>query len=68
MIGSWYSNPGTRANGSAPGSGGVGKYLKSRTSEDQTAAAAAASLLQQQESTKKRKLGVSSEFKNFSSW
>ncbi|CAA6662985.1 unnamed protein product [Spirodela intermedia] len=67
MVGSWYSNPGTRANGSAPGSGGVGKYLKSKTSEDQTVSGGG-SLLQQQESTKKRKLGVSSEFKNFSSW
>ncbi|MED6194771.1 cytochrome P450 monooxygenase 65 [Stylosanthes scabra] len=62
-VGSWYSNPGagTSESGGTVG-GGVGKYLKARTS-------------QQPESTstavvgKKRKAGAATgEFKDFSAW
>lgn len=61
-IGSWYSNPGTGAEPEGSG-GGVGKYLKSRTTtkDDSTPAPVV---------VKKRKIGGVStqELKDFSSW
>ncbi|CAM8883360.1 unnamed protein product [Rhodiola kirilowii] len=44
-IGSWYSNPGTGMTGSGSAGGGIGKYLKARSSNSsQTAADALAEL------------------------
>uniref|UniRef100_A0A1D1YC95 Peptidyl-prolyl cis-trans isomerase-like 2 n=1 Tax=Anthurium amnicola TaxID=1678845 RepID=A0A1D1YC95_9ARAE len=64
-IGSWYSNPGTGMAGSAPVSGGVGKYLKARNIKEE----AGGGDLLHQDLTKKRKVEVSSvEYKNFSAW
>ncbi|XAR51367.1 Peptidylprolyl isomerase [Bertholletia excelsa] len=68
-IGSWYSNPGTGAKESAIVGGGVGKYLKARHAQAESAAAAADNGSQAITTAKKRKLGVSaSEFKDFSAW
>ncbi|MBA0592150.1 peptidyl-prolyl cis-trans isomerase CYP65 isoform X2 [Gossypium raimondii] len=65
-IGSWYSNPGTgTAESGAVGSGGVGKYLKARHTQSESATAdtniTAISV------TKKRK-ATPGEFKDFSAW
>lgn len=64
-IGSWYSNPGTGTEADASG-GGVGKYLKTKTTSkaDSTAAPDVGG-----GQVKKRKLGVSTrELKDFSAW
>lgn len=62
-IGSWYSNPGTGTAGSGPvGGGGVGKYLKARSTQAESAAVDTGSTAAV---AKKRKLG---SFENFSSW
>ncbi|CAK9136030.1 unnamed protein product [Ilex paraguariensis] len=67
-VGSWYSNPGTGTMESGSEGGGVGKYLKARTTQAETITAldngvsgiAAA---------KKRKVGVTTrDLKDFSAW
>lgn len=65
-VGSWFSNPVTgTAESGAVGSGGVGKYLKARSAQTESATAANGSIAM----AKKRKLGVSSgEMKDFSAW
>lgn len=66
-VGSWYSNPGTGAIESAAVGGGVGKYLKTRNSDAESAATD--ELLQAVAVAKRRKLGVPvGEFKDFSGW
>ncbi|KDP32077.1 hypothetical protein JCGZ_12538 [Jatropha curcas] len=67
-VGSWYSNPGTGTTESGTmGGGGVGKYLKARNSQPESAVSDAN--LSTMAMTKKRKVGVSkAEFKDFSSW
>ncbi|RAL46675.1 unnamed protein product [Cuscuta campestris] len=60
-VGSWYSYPGTGSDTQAV-SGGVGKYLKARNAQ------ADLNSLPPIPSSKKRKVGVSTEFKNFSAW
>ncbi|CAL9148590.1 unnamed protein product [Musa hybrid cultivar] len=66
-VGSWYSNPGTGVTGSAGASGGIGKYLKARTSAATDSAGRKGA--ESNDFTKKRKVDVSSvEFKNFSNW
>nr|GMC62714.1 peptidyl-prolyl cis-trans isomerase CYP65 [Ipomoea batatas] len=60
-VGSWYSNPGTGTDTLAVG-GGVGKYLKARNAQ------ADSNSLPPVPSSKKRKVGTSTEFKNFSGW
>ncbi|XP_078437149.1 plant U-box 49 isoform X2 [Wolffia australiana] len=66
VIGQWYSNPSTTgANGSAPGSGGVGKYLKSKAPPQEKKGG---DMMQEQDSSKKRKASVPGQFSNFSSW
>ncbi|PIA29341.1 hypothetical protein AQUCO_06000004v1 [Aquilegia coerulea] len=66
-VGSWFSNPGTGATDSVAVGGGVGKYLKARTT--QTGAVTADSGLDGNGIPKKRKVGVSAvEYKNFSAW
>ncbi|XP_050205845.1 peptidyl-prolyl cis-trans isomerase CYP65 [Mercurialis annua] len=68
-VGSWYSNyPGTGASESGNVAGrGVGKYLKSRNSQPESAAIDTG--LSTVTTTKKRKVGGSTvEFKNFSGW
>lgn len=60
-VGSWYSNPGTGTDTQAVG-GGVGKYLKARNPQ------ADSNSLPPVPSSKKRKVGTSTEFKNFSGW
>ncbi|XP_031107970.1 peptidyl-prolyl cis-trans isomerase CYP65 [Ipomoea triloba] len=60
-VGSWYSNPGTGTDTLAVG-GGVGKYLKARNVQ------ADSNSLPPVPSSKKRKVGTSTEFKNFSGW
>ncbi|KAA8531568.1 hypothetical protein F0562_006277 [Nyssa sinensis] len=68
-VGSWYSNPGTGTTESGAVGGGVGKYLKVRNTQAESATTAADTGLQAITGTKKRKLGVSmGEFKDFSSW
>ncbi|KAL9254231.1 Peptidyl-prolyl cis-trans isomerase CYP65-like protein [Drosera capensis] len=65
-VGSWYSNPGsgtTTAGG--VGGGGVGKYLKARTAEAHTEVTD--NTISNIVVAKKRKVGASSELKNFSS-
>ncbi|GMJ08051.1 PLANT U-BOX 49, plant U-box 49 [Hibiscus trionum] len=65
-IGSWYSNPGTGTEESgAVGGGGVGKYLKTRNS--QTESAAVDTNITAISVTKKRKTAPG-EFKEFSAW
>lgn len=61
-VGSWYSNPGagTSEYGGTGVSGGVGKYLKARNAQAESAGTAVAG--------KKRKVAVSGEFKDFSAW
>uniref|UniRef100_A0A5B7BCV8 Putative peptidyl-prolyl cis-trans isomerase CYP65 isoform X2 n=1 Tax=Davidia involucrata TaxID=16924 RepID=A0A5B7BCV8_DAVIN len=67
-VGSWYSNPGTGTTESGA-VGGVGKYLKVRNAQAESATATADTGLQSITIAKKRKLGVSrGEFKDFSSW
>lgn len=67
-VGSWYSNPGTGATESGAGRGGVGKYLKARSSQAESAAAADTGP-QATAVAKKRKLGAPvGEFKDFSTW
>ncbi|KAH7845497.1 hypothetical protein Vadar_002903 [Vaccinium darrowii] len=67
-VGSWYSNPGTGATESGAGSGGVGKYLKARSAQAESAAAADTGP-QATSVAKKRKLGAPvGEFKDFSTW
>lgn len=66
-IGSWYSNPGSGTTDSGTVGGGIGKYLKARNAQAESAAIdtnpAAISV------AKKRKLGVSTGgFKDFSGW
>ena len=65
-VGSWFSNPVTgTAESGAVGGGGVGKYLKARSAQTESATAANGSIAM----AKKRKLGVSSgEMKDFSAW
>ncbi|CAL9073157.1 unnamed protein product [Musa textilis] len=66
-VGSWYSNPGTGVTGSAGVGGGIGKYLKARTSASTDSAGREGA--ESNDFTKKRKVDVSSvEFKNFSNW
>ena len=61
-VGSWYSNPGTGTaeSGAVGGGGGVGKYLKARNSQTESAAVDTSL-------TKKRK-ALAGEFKDFSAW
>lgn len=64
-VGSWYSNPGTGATDSgAGGGGGVGKYLKARNANESTGDAGGVAPT----TSKKRKVSVSTGFKDFSSW
>lgn len=69
-IGSWYSNPstGTTESGTVGGGGGgVGKYLKARNAQTDSAAIDAG--LTMISVAKKRKVGVSTgDFKDFSGW
>lgn len=66
-VGSWYSNPGTGATDSIAVGGGVGKYLKAKSS--QTVAVTADSGFEGNGAPKKRKVGASAvEYKNFSAW
>ncbi|EEF37103.1 peptidyl-prolyl cis-trans isomerase CYP65 isoform X1 [Ricinus communis] len=68
-VGSWYSNPGTGTTESRTvgGGGGVGKYLKARNSQPESAAIDAG--LTTITASKKRKVSVpTSEFKDFSGW
>lgn len=66
-VGSWYSNPGTGATDSIAVGGGVGKYLKAKSS--QTVAVTADSGFEDNGAPKKRKVGASAvEYKNFSAW
>lgn len=59
-VGSWYSNP-------VPvGGGQVGKYLKARSGPAGTAVADSG--MAENGGVKKRKVGVSTEYGNFSSW
>lgn len=75
-IGSWYSNPGTGTSNSGVGGGGVGKYLKARNAQAESAAVdtsltaiAVDTSLTAIAVAKKRKLGASTgEFKDFSAW
>ncbi|CAH9105318.1 unnamed protein product [Cuscuta europaea] len=62
-VGSWYSNPGTGTDSQAIG-GGVGKYLKTRNAQSDSNTTLPPPI----PSSKKRKVGVSTEFKNFSGW
>ncbi|CAH9118945.1 unnamed protein product [Cuscuta epithymum] len=62
-VGSWYSNPGTGTDSQAIG-GGVGKYLKTRNTQSDSNTILPPPI----RSSKKRKIGVSTEFKNFSGW
>ncbi|KAL4377825.1 hypothetical protein GQ457_02G008390 [Hibiscus cannabinus] len=65
-IGSWYSNPGTgMTEAGAVGGGGVGKYLKARNSQSESAAAD--TNITSISVTKKRKTAPG-EFKDFSAW
>lgn len=66
-LGSWYSNPGTGAaeTGAIAAGGGVGKYLKARNS--QTDSATVDTSLTPVFVTKKRKV-MAGEFKDFSAW
>lgn len=67
-IGSWYSNPGTGTLGSEGLSGGVGKYLKARNAQVESATALDSGP-PPVSGAKKRKVGVSTgELKDFSSW
>ncbi|GKU94899.1 hypothetical protein SLEP1_g8323 [Rubroshorea leprosula] len=66
-VGSWYSNPGTGtaesgANGGG-GGGGVGKYLKARNNQSDSAVTDTSAITV----TKKRKVTVGG-FKDFSAW
>ncbi|KAG6666064.1 peptidyl-prolyl cis-trans isomerase CYP65 [Carya illinoinensis] len=66
-IGSWFSNPGTGTTGSGTVGGGVGKYLKARNGQAESAAVDTSSTAIPV--AKKRKLGVSAgQFKDFSGW
>lgn len=65
-VGSWYSNPGTGATGTVS-TGGVGKYVKARTSgADPTAGSGVGADL----TTKRRKVEAPSsvQYTNFSGW
>lgn len=65
-MGSWFSNPGTGATGSATVGGGVGKYLKARNTAIE---ALGNNVLGSNNTSKKRKVDVSGvEYKNFSGW
>ncbi|GMP27730.1 hypothetical protein CsSME_00003592 [Camellia sinensis var. sinensis] len=67
-IGSWYTNPGTGASESGSVGGGIGKYLKARNVQAESAAAADTGT-QAIAIAKKRKLGLAmGEFKDFSAW
>lgn len=64
-IGDWFANTGTGTVKSGPiGGGGVGKYLKARSAQEESATVANGSTAV----AKKRKLGSAVEFKNFSAW
>ena len=65
-VGSWYSNPGAGTSESGGmGGGGVGKYLKARNAQSESATVDTGIAV----AGKKRKVGVStSEFKDFSGW
>lgn len=66
-IGSWYSHPVTGRADSETARGGIGKYLKGKNAEGESAAVD--SSLTATAVAKKRKLGVSTrEFEDFSSW
>lgn len=68
-VGSWYSNPGTGTteSGTMGSGGGVGKYLKARNSQTESATMDAG--LSTNGVAKKMKVGVSTgEFKDFSGW
>lgn len=68
-IGSWYSHPVTGRTDSGTASGGVGRYLKARNSQGESAAVDSSLTVTATDVAKKRKLGVSTkEFKDFSSW
>ncbi|KAI4327346.1 hypothetical protein L6164_019819 [Bauhinia variegata] len=63
-IGSWYSNPGAGTSESG-GVGGVGKYLKARSDQAESATVDTSTAIV----GKKRKAGVASGgFKDFSAW
>ncbi|XP_051127389.1 peptidyl-prolyl cis-trans isomerase CYP65 [Andrographis paniculata] len=66
-IGSWYSNPVTGTETPANG-GGVGKYLKAKIAHTASAPSLDSNAQPSGAVAKKRKLGVSSELKDFSSW
>ncbi|KAJ4962604.1 hypothetical protein NE237_022543 [Protea cynaroides] len=63
-VGSWYSNPSSGNVESATVGGGVGKYLKAKT----TLTEAATGDANLPSIAKKRKTIVSEEYKDFSSW
>ncbi|KAL5706782.1 peptidylprolyl isomerase [Ranunculus cassubicifolius] len=63
-VGSWYSNPGTGAPDSGAVGGGVGKYLKAKSTQT-----AADGSVEGNGVPKKRKVAAPAvEYKNFSGW
>ncbi|XVF61354.1 hypothetical protein PTKIN_Ptkin08bG0123200 [Pterospermum kingtungense] len=65
-VGSWYSNPGSgTAESGAVGGGGVGKYLKARNAQSESASVGTS--LADMSVTKKRKV-VEGKFIDFSAW
>ncbi|XP_042379068.1 peptidyl-prolyl cis-trans isomerase CYP65-like [Zingiber officinale] len=66
-VGSWYSKPSVGVAGSMGVPGGIGKYLKTKTSTSTDSSVA--NVARSDDSTKKRKVEASNvEFKNFSNW
>ncbi|KNA14287.1 hypothetical protein SOVF_108650 [Spinacia oleracea] len=64
-VGSWYSNPGTGATDSGTVGGGVGRYLKAKTTQvEPTTGDTSIPAV----SAKKRKTGLKGDFKDFSGW
>jgi peptidyl-prolyl cis-trans isomerase-like protein 2 len=62
-VGSWFSNPGTGGTDSGTvGGGGVGKYLKAKSTRPEATATDAGLV------AKKRKTGATAQFKDFSAW
>lgn len=65
-VGSWYSNPGTgTAESGAVGGGGVGKYLKARNAQSESASVGTSLT---DISVKKKRKVVEGNFKDFSAW
>ncbi|KAK9670260.1 hypothetical protein RND81_13G189800 [Saponaria officinalis] len=65
-VGSWYSNPVTGAADGGTAGGGIGKYLKTRSAQADTAIADIS--IPAVGTTKKRKVGSTADFKDFSGW